>query len=178
MKNGKKFKDTKFGQFLSKAAKKVPDAFEVVAAVKSGNPFEVIKEAKELFSKADDSDPIVKKLKDEFIDNQAEFMDDLQMYQLEVQDRASARTMHTENMKAGRTDFMYILTGTVIVLAFGLCTYTIIFVEIPGDNREMFTHLLGMVEGAFIGGMVNFFFGSSKGSKDKQAALDRLNKNS
>lgn len=175
-KDKKKFKDTKFGQFLSKAAKKIPDVIEVAAAVKSGNPIAVFNEAKDLFSKAEKQtdDLEVKALVSEFRENEALFQHELDMYALEVQDREGARQMQIENAKAGRTDWMYLATGTVIIIVFGICAYAIIFLNIPVENREMFTHLLGMVEGAFIGGMVNFFFGSSKGSKEKQEMIDKL----
>lgn len=53
-------------------------------------------------------------------------------------------------------------TGGGTVLAFLWVVYALTFVQIPEANREIFIHMVGIIEGAFVGGLVSYFFGSSR----------------
>lgn len=71
-------------------------------------------------------------------------------------------------MKRG---WLYQATGYTVLGTFVLVVIVLSFHEIPEKNREVFIHLLGIVEGAFVGNLVNHFFGSSQNKKaeDKQS---------
>lgn len=64
-------------------------------------------------------------------------------------------------------NLLYILTGLSILASFGFSLWVLAFHEIPENNRELFVHVLGMIDGAFVGALVATFFGSSK--KDHEA---------
>jgi len=53
-------------------------------------------------------------------------------------------------------------TGYVIVIVFAFMAISLMFFEIPDSNREVFVHMIGIVEGAFVGNLVNYYFGSSQ----------------
>ena len=66
----------------------------------------------------------------------------------------------------------YILSGLITVGFFGLLG-TLIFVGVPEQNKDLLNISVGALIGAFTGGVVGYFFGSSSGSKEK---TDMLNK--
>ena len=72
-------------------------------------------------------------------------------------------------------------TGLGTISAFLFCVYALFFLDIPTGNRELVIHLLGIIEGVFVGSMATYYFGSSKGSSDKNEVikkqLDEKNKN-
>jgi len=51
-------------------------------------------------------------------------------------------------------------TGNAIVFAFLFNVIGLFFVPIPSENKEAFHITLGMVDGAFVGGLVGYFFGA------------------
>lgn len=59
-------------------------------------------------------------------------------------------------------NMLYILTGLTILGSFIFSLWVLAFHEIPQGNRELFIGVIGLVDGAFIGGLVATFFGSSK----------------
>lgn len=61
---------------------------------------------------------------------------------------------------------LYLMTGISVIFAFNFVVWVLAFHEIPKENRELFIHLLGIIEGAFVGGLVATFFGSSKREHD------------
>lgn len=71
--------------------------------------------------------------------------------------------------------FKHVL-GVVMLIYFGLIIYSLAFREIPPNNREIFAHLLGIIEGAVIT-MIGYYYGSSSGSKTKTGIIeDELDK--
>lgn len=99
--------------------------------------------------------------------NQGKFdqMDfDFKIFGLEVEDKKSAREM------AIATGIMpqVVLGGFITLGFFGICT-TIFFVDIPADKKDIVMFLLGALSTAWTSGVVGFFFGSSHGSKNKDA---------
>jgi len=44
-------------------------------------------------------------------------------------------------------------------------SYVTMFLEVPEENRESFAHLRGMIDGAFVGGLVGYYFVKSKTDK-------------
>lgn len=67
-------------------------------------------------------------------------------------------------MKRG---WLYQATGYTVLSSFILVLLALIFTPIPEANREIFIHALGIIEGAFVGNLVNHFFGSSQGKQEK-----------
>lgn len=61
-------------------------------------------------------------------------------------------------MKRG---WLYQATGYTVLTSWFIVIMALVFREIPEANREIFIHLLGIIEGAFVGNLVNHFFGSS-----------------
>lgn len=58
-----------------------------------------------------------------------------------------------------------------MVVYFGVVIYSLAFREIPEANREIFVHMLGILEGVIvtIGG---YYYGSSQGSKTKETTIE------
>jgi len=159
----KKFNDTKFGQFLSKAGSVVPDVLNVGGKVLTGNISGAIADVGNLLKGEAPNNPEVQKLLQEFELAQMDF--EKEMYALEVQDRNEARKREVEMAKAGATDWLMYVTGLSGLLAFGIIIYSVIWVEGTQDNK-LFIHLMGMVEGTALT-IFAYYFGTSKSSHDK-----------
>ena len=101
------------------------------------------------------------------LDNKAE------LEKLFLADIQSARQREVEVTRAtGKTNWpMYILAGAVVIgfftLMFVLMKYTV-----PQGSREVAFMLFGSLSTSF-GAVVNYFFGSSKGSADKNLMLQK-----
>lgn len=62
-------------------------------------------------------------------------------------------------------DPLYYATGFAIIAVFLTMSYVVMFVPVPEDNKEAFAHLRGMIDGAFVTGLVGYYFVKSKDSK-------------
>lgn len=171
MKDGK-FKNSKFGQFLSKAKDVIVDnggdIIDIGLAAATGNPAAVISETMDLFRK--DDSPKAKALLGELERERQNF--ELEMYQLEIKDRDSARTREIEVAKTGKADVMMYATGGTGLATFILMVLAAIYMPEQQENK-LFVHLMGIIEGVALT-IFAYYFGTSKGSKDKQATLDKL----
>lgn len=105
---------------------------------------------------------------------------DLQLRTLEFErekiyltDRADARGMQKESLRQEdrfAKRFLYIFAAVWSTFAFmyiGLIT----FMSIPAANIRFADTILGFLLGTVVATILNFFFGSSAGSKDKTEAL-------
>jgi hypothetical protein len=138
----KKFKDTAVGKFLTK---KLP---ELAGAAMTGGPLEAIKT---LINDDPNITPEEKsRLNQELVE----------MYKAEVADRDSARKREVEVVKSGRFDFLFNLTGIVGLTAFGVVVWAILTLEIPESNKELFYHMVGIVEGVVLS-IFGYYFGTS-----------------
>lgn len=91
----------------------------------------------------------------------------LRAYEAEVSDRDSARNREIEISKTGKEDWLFNLTGLVGLGAFGVIIWAIIALDIPEPNKELFYHLIGIVEGVSLS-IFGYYFGTSmKDNKDK-----------
>lgn len=139
----KKFKDTKVGKFI---LGKVPDFAADILPDKG-----VLGVIKNLI----DGEP------DLTLEEKAQLHNELvELYELEVADRDSARKREVEIAKTGRFDLMYNLTGLVGLGAFAFIVYAIVFLEIPKENKEVWIHLIGISEGIVLS-IFGYFFGSA-----------------
>jgi len=168
MKTKKPFKDTSFGKFLNKASGVVPDILNVGGKILTGNVGGAIEEVSNLLKKKAETDADAKELLVEFEKYKMQFEKDL--YQLEVEDRKSARSREIEIAKSGRFDFMMLATGITGLGSFLFLIYAVVYIPSVIDNK-LFVHLLGMVEGVVISNIFAYYYGTSKSSKDKDNKL-------
>ena len=145
MENKKPFKETGLGKFLLGAGSTIIDV--VGDALPDKGLLGVVKN---LINK----DP---NLSD---DQKAEAHDRLvELYRLEVKDRDSARKREVNLRKYG-TDWMFNLTGVVGLSAFAFLVYTVVTTQVPESNKEIFIHLIGIVEGVALS-IFGYYFGSA-----------------
>jgi uncharacterized protein YacL len=69
-----------------------------------------------------------------------------------------------------RIDLMKVIVGLTIMGIFSLLVNALITKEMPEGNREIVVHVLGIIEGAVMA-IVGFYYGSSKGSQQKDELL-------
>jgi hypothetical protein len=143
MKNKKKFKDTKVGQFL---LKKLPGF--VSGSLPDKGILGVVKNLIE-------SDPEIPSQDKELMHQEL-----VELYNLEVADRDSARKREVEKAKTGQIDFMFNLTGIVGLGAFAFMIYAIVYLQIPESNKEVWIHLIGICEGIVLS-IFGYFFGAA-----------------
>jgi hypothetical protein len=65
--------------------------------------------------------------------------------------------------------FQYLL-GAVIVIGFFVLMIALVYKEIPGQNKDLLNLVIGALIGSFVT-IVSYFYGSSKGSAEKNALL-------
>lgn len=144
----KKFKDTKVGQFL---LKKLPGFASDILPDKG-----VLGVVKNLIDNEPDVTPEEKsKMHEELIE----------LYQLEVADRDSARKREVEKAKTGGFDLMFNLTGIIGLAAFAFIIYAIVYLQIPENNKEVWIHLIGICEGIVLS-IFGYFYGAAVNKKD------------
>ena len=144
-KNKKPFKETGLGKFLLGAGSTIIDV--VGDALPDKGLLGVVKNLI-------DKDPDLNE------DQKSEAHDRLvELYRLEVEDRDSARKREVNLRKYG-TDWMFNLTGIVGLTAFAFLVYTVVTTEVPASNKEIFIHLLGIVEGVALS-IFGYYFGSA-----------------
>ena len=155
-KDRKPLGQTKFGM-LMKAA--LPAAAGLIGDILPSNgAFGIVKN---IIGKAVDKGEITPETADELM---AEMQHEQEMYKTEVKDRNSAREREVAMAVAGRTDWMMNVSGIFALVASLAIVYVILFQEI--SDKELFYFVAGAVF-TFAGQVMSYYFGSSKGSKDK-----------
>lgn len=91
---------------------------------------------------------------------------DIKEDQLHAADRNSARDMAKANM------LPQMILASIYTIAYGVVLYCFMTgkLSVPEDQKILFGSLIGILSGAQIQ-ILNFFFGSTSGSKDKTAAM-------
>jgi hypothetical protein len=84
----------------------------------------------------------------------------VELYKLEVQDRDSARKREAAIVSSGGKDWMMSLTGIIGLAAFGFLVYTVVTTQVPETNKEIFIHMIGIVEGVALS-IFGYYFGSA-----------------
>jgi hypothetical protein len=143
MKNKKKFKDTKVGQFL---LKKLPGF--VSGTLPNKGILGIVKNLIDSEPELTGQDKI--QMHEELIE----------LYNLQVADRDSARKREVEKAKTGQFDLMFNLTGIVGLGAFAFMIYAIVYLQIPESNKEVWIHLIGICEGIVLS-IFGYFFGAA-----------------
>ena len=90
----------------------------------------------------------------------------VELYRLEVEDRDSARKREAAIVNAGGKDWMMSLTGIVGLAAFAFLVYTVVTTNVPESNKEIFIHMIGIVEGVALS-IFGYYFGSAVKKDDK-----------
>jgi hypothetical protein len=142
----KKFKDTKVGIFLKE---KAPSILELAGELLPDAG--VLGIVKDLVSKDPNMSDKDKSIAQGHIQ---------EMYALEIADRDSARKREVEVKKAGKQDWMMLITGLVGLFAFMFTIYAVVYIEDIQKN-DLFIHLMGMIEGVVIGNIFAYYYGTS-----------------
>lgn len=150
---------TKLGKFLKKAALVVPGIVAIAGELKDGDIIGAIQKAKTILAIEAPNNKEVRNLLSELDLCQMDFL--LDEMKLANEDKASAREREIAYLRAGKYDFMQTFTGTAGLGAFCFLVYSMVFIEVPDSNREVFFHLIGMVEGVVIT-MFSYFYGPGK----------------
>lgn len=159
MKDKKPFKETAVGKWLAGNA---PDILDTV-----DDFFPPVKVITELLKG--------KKLTPE---QQAQFeaavrAHEIEIEQISMQDRGSARNREIETVKAGRRyDVLMLLTGVIILGLAILTVVAIFFLDLK--NKELSHFIAGEIIGMSLGTMVTYYFGSSRSSQDKDQIIREL----
>lgn len=148
MPDKKRFKETAVGKFLMR---KLPDLAE--AALTDG-PLGALKTLI-------DNDPSIGPAEKEMLHNQL-----VEAYKAEVEDRDSARDREVEIAKAGKNDWLFSLAGIVGLGSFAVIIWAILALDIPEANKELFYHLIGIVEGVSLS-IFGYYFGTSMKDEKK-----------
>ena len=145
MTDKKPFSKTKLGKFLKETA---PSILDVVGNVLPDKG--ILGIVKNLIDKDDNMSA----------DDKSEAHRQLvELYELEVMDRDSARDREVNLRKYG-TDWMFNATGIVGLLAFAFLVYTVVTTDVPEGNKEIFIHMIGIVEGVALS-IFGYYFGSA-----------------
>jgi len=78
-----------------------------------------------------------------------------------------------KDLKKTNTIAMFILAG-LITTGFFCLLFMLFFVNIPTENKGMLDTAVGALIGAFSGGVVGYFFGSSAGSAEKTQLMNAV----
>ena len=118
--------------------------------------------------------------KQKIMDSQIEIMKiDFEKLKLEFDNTNNARNMQVEALKQDDTfSKRYIYYLATFWSVFGVIyIFFITFGNIPSNNVRFADTILGFILGTIIATIINFFFGSSKGSTDKQEMINQLKVN-
>jgi len=172
-KGKKPFNETKFGVFLDKAKDvaidKGGELAKAVGMAVSGNYLGAVGQVgKALLSSKENG---TNELAQELLSNQEDYLQELELI---FKDKESAREMQKvaleqEDLFSKRfiyyfATLIFIFSATIIILLF--------FVDIPADNQRIIDMAIGIIIGTGLVSVIQFFFGSSKGSKDKTKYLN------
>lgn len=99
----------------------------------------------------------------------------LTLLELDVIDRNKARDMQiaalSQNDPFAKRFIYYFAIG---ISGFSMVIVLLLFfIEIPESNQRIIDMILGVIIGSGLISVINFFFGSSKGSKDKTNLLGK-----
>ena len=103
----------------------------------------------------------------------------LEQLQAELGDTSNARDNNAKIQESEKASWMaknlpYIL-GAVMVVAFFVGLLMIMFRSVPESNKELFYTGFGLL-GGFVSTVMNFYFGSSSGSKASSDVLRHIAK--
>jgi hypothetical protein len=98
---------------------------------------------------------------------------DLRQFELEVKDRDGARGMQIVALEQSdwfAKNFLYLFTSAWSIFAMAYFSF-VTFGTVAESGIRMADTILGVIIGTVLTGFFNFYFGSSKSSKDKTDAI-------
>jgi hypothetical protein len=159
----KPFKESKVGVWLKE---KFPDVLNTVSDLTGIEALGVV-------ANLIDGKKISPEEKAEFQKLKTEY--ELQVMRMELDNVLSARSREVEVVRAsGKPDKMQMIVGLVGLAISIMVVFVGLFLNIR--DREIYFHLLGLIEGAILIAIYNYYFASSIGSKSKEAKLDSMMK--
>lgn len=170
-KTKKKFGDTGFGQFLNKAGKVIPNILEVGVQLATGDIKGAIGTVSDALKAKSANDAEAARLLVELETQRMNWITELE--RVAAQDRDSARNREVALAQTGKRDLTPSVLAFVAIAAFAFALYVVAFRTIPEANREMFIHILGIIEGGMITLVFQYYFGSSAGSQRKTDLLKK-----
>jgi hypothetical protein len=117
------------------------------------------------------SDKIIKETGKAFDDN---FTSKEERMQLDNANTADARSMQNETISSGKRFTTSDILSFYWSLISGAYIFAVSFIEVPESNTRVVDTITGFLLGTIIAAIINFFFGSSHGSKDKTNQLNGL----
>lgn len=177
-KEKKAFKDTLFGKIVNKAAHVLPDTAGIALQAVMGDPLGALSNLKEkLLGEASKGSikarELLTQLDVEMAQIELEFARvDLEETQAYLADTQNARSKEVSMIQAGASNWFQYLVGCVGLAMLGFCLYVLVYVVIPEQNRDLFLHFLGIIEGIAIS-IFTYEFGSSKGSREKTKLMGK-----
>ncbi len=175
-KENKAFKDTTFGKILGKAGDLVGDVPGIILkATVGGNPMGAVQDVVKSLSLSKDpkAKQIVTELELKMAEIELEFskveLEETKVYLGDVQ---NARNREIELSKTGKKDWFQIVVGFMGLLMLSFCLYVLVYRTIPGDNKTLFVHFIGIIEGIALS-IFSYYFGSSKSSSDKTKIMTK-----
>lgn len=97
----------------------------------------------------------------------------MELLQMDISDRESARNMQVAALNQQdkfSKRFIYVFAGFWALFAAAYIVF-ITFGEVPEANTRFADTILGFLLGTIVAAIINFFFGSSSGSKEKDNGL-------
>lgn len=165
----KKFKETGVGKFLGKVAKEIPSvAVDIAGIALGGTPIGgVLSKVKSLLADRIGISTEAKALLNELELRRMEFENEA--FELEVQDKASARDLYVKDSSMQKTYALTFLIGyfVLVILILALVMH---FSDLPDFAMVTISTVLGGLS-VKVGTIVDFLFGSSMGSKQKTAMI-------
>lgn len=172
MSDKKKFKDTKVGQWLKKAGQHIPEIAAVGLEIATGDLGGAVEKVSEILGNKAQTDQKAKELLLEWRKYKMDF--ERELIAMENADRADARAREVAVVSAtGKRDWMQALVG---IIGLGLLVFLVVVgVFFHPTNKDVFHQVLGIVEGVALA-VFGYFYGTSKGSKEKQDIISGLRK--
>ena len=164
-KNKKPFKDSKLFQTIKRVAPNVLDgATDLVAtAVPALAPLNnLIDAAIGVAADEGDEDAVY-----ELVSAREEYLKELDLYYADLK---SARDMYSSSHEQADKIADNVIKYNLFIVLFMVLVQCIVIMYVDGKVAAVITGIVGTVTGALIqerNTVINFFFGSSKGSKDK-----------
>lgn len=173
----KKFAETGFGKFVMN---NVPELAQVADQLITGGRMKGIIDVvrDQISQKADGGDDQAKAALLELEMQRRSWEKEMaELYvkelEIEVDDRKDARSLEKSYVDNGRVDYVNMVLSFVAVLAFGFALYIIAYRNIPGENRELFIHALGIIEGAMLMPVFTYRFSSTASSRRKTEIISK-----
>lgn len=96
-----------------------------------------------------------------------------------LKDVDSARQLQIEALKNQdlfSKRFIYYLTTGVILLTFAF-DFSLLYTNYPERNHDLINMVVGILNSACLASIINFFYGSTKGSEKKTEAMEKMANN-